>query len=90
MLPKNVAVKIDDPDSEFHGNVGFIRHNKNSGRIEPCGEHSSLKECRTKECEDATQLPEGWYEIVFDPMDSGGLAHCKEWFQEDNLVINGC
>lgn len=90
MLPTNVAVKIDDPDSEFHGDVGFILNNPNSGRIEACDNHDSLKECRDKECDDAEQLPDGWYEIVFDPMESGGFAHCKEWFSEDVLVINGC
>jgi hypothetical protein len=90
MLPTSVSVKIDNPDSEFHGETGFVLHNKNSGIIEPCSEHSSVGTCQRQMCEGASELPEGWYEIVFDPMDAGGFAHCSEWFEEDNLVVNGC
>lgn len=90
MLPTHVAVKIDKPDSEFHGRVGFVQYNKNSGIIEPCDAHDNVETCKECDCEDATRLPRDWYEIVFDPMDTGGFSHCTEWFKEDNLVINGC
>lgn len=46
--------------------------------------------CRETNCQDAESLPDNWYEVVFDPMDTGGFAHCTEWFERDNLVVNGC
>lgn len=90
MLPTNVAVKIDAPDSEFHGSVGFVKANKNSGIVRTCETHELVETCQEKKCDTAQELPNEWYEIVFDPMDSGGFAHCTEWFNEENLVINGC
>lgn len=90
MLPTQTAVKIDDPNSEFHGEVGFIKHNPRSGRVEPCDTHNSLQECVNTDCTDAEQLPEDWYVIVFDPMDTGGFTHCTEWFHRDAIVVNGC
>lgn len=90
MLPTQTAVKIDEPGSDFHGAAGFIKHNPNSGIIGPCSEHSAVHQCRQNDCEDAEQLPEGWYAVILDPMKAGGFAHCVEWFSEDNLVINGC
>jgi len=90
MLPTHVAVKIDDPDSEFHGDVGFIRYNKNSGIVKPCPSHKTREDCIQNNCQNAEELPDGWYEIVFDPMDTGGFDFCKEWFAEEQLVINGC
>jgi len=89
MLPENVAVKIDEPESRFHGKTGFVLNNKNSGIIKPCNQHT-LEECQDANCSNGETLPDGWYEIVFDPMISGGFANCTEWFDGDNLVVNGC
>lgn len=89
-LPIHTSVKIDNPDSEHHGKVGFIRYNSSSGLINTCESHQDIQTCRQNGCDNAESLPNGWYELVFDPLDSGGFSHCKEWFHRDDLVINGC
>ena len=90
MLPTHTAVKIDDPNSRFHGTTGFIKANSNSGIVEPCDNHHAVAACLEENCEEAEELPDGWYAVIFDPMDAGGYAHCVEWFDESSLTVNGC
>ena len=85
-----MAVKVDEPDSMFHGSAGFIKANPNSGIVEPCDNHDDVAVCREEDCDDADSLPDGWYAVIFDPMEAGGYAHCVEWFDESSLAVNGC
>lgn len=91
MLPVDTAVKVDDPETpKFHGKNGFIRFNHKSGIVSKCSDCQSIRECRKSDCTDGEELPKNWYVLVFDPMDAGGFQHCQHWFNEDDLVINGC
>jgi hypothetical protein len=90
MLPTKTAVKIDDPETRFHGETGFILYNARSGVVKPCQDCQTIEECRVTDCQNGEKLPNGWYVVVFDPMSANGYAHCKEWVKEENIVINGC
>jgi hypothetical protein len=90
MIPESTSVKVDSKGSEFHGEVGFVLQNHKSGVVEPCDECATKKICEKSDCEEGEQLPEGFYRLVFSPMDYGGFAHCSEWFSEDDLVVRGC
>ena len=67
-------VQLDNTTKYYRKSERFVLNNKRSGIIEPCEQHT-LKECQGTDCSNGETLPDGWYEVIFDPMISGGF--CK-------------
>jgi len=67
MIPEHTSVKVDNPESEWHGETGFVLYNHRSGIVEPCDECQTKEECKESVCENGFELPKNWYVLIFDP-----------------------
>lgn len=47
-----------------------------------------LRNAKADESSDGYPIPDGWVELVFDPMDTNGYH--TELFREENIDVCGC
>lgn len=91
-IPTHTAVQIDNPTSDWHDSVGFIRHNHQSGVVKACDECPTREVCAQSACTNGETLSEDQYIVVFNPDDETDreFQHCEERFTHDDLVVRGC